>query len=41
MGAYAKTFFLLWANDCAEQVDSFLSVAQQFLLRDAVNIKIF
>jgi hypothetical protein len=33
--------FLLQANDRAERIDSFLSIAQRFLLEDATDFKIF
>jgi hypothetical protein len=36
-----KLSFLLRANDRAQWVDSFLSVVQEFLLRDAAYFKIF
>jgi hypothetical protein len=38
---YAKTSFLLRANDCADQVDNFLFIMQQFLPGDVADFKIF
>jgi hypothetical protein len=36
-----KKSFFTSANDRVERVDSFLSVVQQFLLRDAADFKFF
>jgi hypothetical protein len=36
-----KLSFFLRVNDCAEWVDSFLSIVQQFLLGVASDFKIF
>jgi hypothetical protein len=40
-GHLCQNFFLLWANDRAEWVDSFWSIVRHFLLRDAVDFIFF